>query len=270
MILLSGEPIAEKILNEVSCDTKKLHANGITPTIAVVLVGDDPSSNLYVSLKEKVAKKVGIDFLLYRFDERVKQVETEQLLITLHLDETVHGIIVQLPLPEHLDADKICQFIDPDKDVDGLLPQSKFSPPAPQATIELMRFYDIKLNGARVGLFGKGRLVGQPLEKMFLNAGAKVTVFDTNSKNIASQSQQCDILISATGKSDTIKPEYVGKSQTLIDVGGAYDTKRNKTIGDISPHARTVARAVTPRIGGIGPVTVAVLMRNVLTAAKKS
>lgn len=270
MNLLLGEPIAHKILEEVSYGTKELHARGITPTMAVILVGNDPSSKLYVSLKQEVAKTVGIDFLLYEFDEKIKQVEIEQLLIALHLDETVHGIMVQLPLPKHLDADKICKFLDPDKDVDGLLAKSNYNPPAPQATIELLQYYKINLKNTKVGLFGKGRLVGQPLKKMLAAVGAQVTVFDTDSKNISNKSKKCEVLISATGKPDTIKPSFVTENQTLVDVGGAYSQKSHKTIGDISPNARTVASAATPRIGGIGPVTVAVLMHNVLLATQKS
>ncbi len=268
MKLLSGQPIAENILDQVAHDSKQLHDRGITPTLAVILVGDDPGSKLYVSIKEKVAKQVGVDFLLYKFSESVKQVEIEQLLIALHIDETVHGVMVQLPLPAHLDTEKICQFIDPDKDVDGLLTKSKFPAPAPQAAIELMRFYDIDIKNKKVGLFGKGRLVGQPLKKMLEQEGANVTVFDTSSGEVAQESQNCDVLISATGQPDTIKPEFTKPSQTLIDVGGAYDVKKHKTVGDISPHARELAQSITPLIGGIGPVTVAVLLRNVLAAAQ--
>lgn len=270
MKILSGKPIAKKILEKVASDAKQLHARGITPTLAAILVGDNPSSKLYVSLKQKIAKDVGVDFLLYRFDNSVKQVEIEQLLIALHLDNTVHGVMAQLPLPKHLNTDKICQYIDSDKDVDGLLPQSKFNPPAPQATIELMRHYDISPRDTKIGLFGEGRLVGQPLKNLLENAGAKVTVFSASSKNVAAKSKKCDVLISATGQPNTIKPNYVQPSQTIIDVGGAYDTNKGKTVSDISPYARKLVKSITPRIGGIGPITVAVLMRNVLQVAKKS
>jgi len=266
MNLLRGEPIAKAILDKASRDAKRLHAQGVTPTLAAILVGDDPSSQLYVSLKKKIAKKLGIDFLLYQFGGSARPVEIEQLLITLHMDETVHGIMVQLPLPVQFDVDKITKFLDPGKDVDGLLDGSKFMAPAPQAVIEILNYYELTIQGARIGIFGKGRLIGKPLRQLLTKMGAKVVMFDVGSSDTANRAKECEILVSATGRAHTIKPSFVKPEHVLIDAGGAYSIKKNKTIGDYSNYVRNLANASTPRLGGVGPVTVANLMRNIIDA----
>lgn len=270
MKLLSGNKLASRILDQVALESKKIHDRGITPTLAVILVGNDPASRLYISKKKEVAKSVGIDFLLYELPETISENEVTQLLTTLHLDETVHGVVLQLPLPEKMNLEKIIKFIDIDKDVDCFHKNSPFSPPTATSVLELIKFHKIDLNNKKIAVIGKGFLVGKPLEILLEKAHAKVETYDEDTKNIAQKASKADILISATGKPNLITKKFTNKNQIIIDVGCARDPKTNKIIGDVDRDfiGNSIA-AITPITGGIGPVTVALLMSNVITATIK-
>lgn len=268
MRLLSGKPIAKKILDQVSREAKKLHARGITPTLAVILIGDDPASQVYVKQKQKVAKSVGIDFLLYHLP-KIKQVELEQLLITLQLDPTVHGIIIQLPLPKNLSLDKCLKYIDKEKDVDALTPGSNYISPTAQAVMELLNFYKIDFKKQSIAIIGKGVLVGKPLEDLLDKKGAKVVVYDRETTKLSDKTKKSNIIITATGTPKLIDKNFVKSGQTIIDVGSARDPKTNKVVGDVNRlQVKKIVAALTPRIGGVGPVTVALLMQNTIKATK--
>jgi len=268
MKLLSGKSIAKKILNKVSRESKKLHARGITPTLAVILVGYDPASQVYVAQKQKIAKSVGIDFLLYHLP-KISQVELEQFLITLQLDPSIHGVIIQLPLPKDLSLDKSFKFISAEKDVDALTSQSKYISPTANAVIELLNFYKIDYKKQHVAIVGKGVLVGQPLKKLLDDRGAQVSVYDRTTTNLADKIILTKIIITATGTPRLIDKNFVKSGQTIIDVGSARDPKTNKVVGDVNRlQVKKIVAALTPRIGGVGPITVALLMQNVIKAAK--
>lgn len=271
MKILFGQPIAKKILNDVSRRSKQLHARGVTPTLAVILIGNNTASVKYIEYKKKVAKKNGIDFLLYRLPLTIKQVEIEQLLTTLHLDSSIHGIIIQLPLPEHLNLQKLILFLDPDKDVDNFSSDSTFQPPTASAVMKLMKYYKINCSDKKIGIIGKGFLVGQPLQKILKNYGANVSAFDRVTQNLADKCRRQDILISAAGTPHLVNDRYINTNQVIIDVGNARDPKNNKVIGDIDyKKIKGKVSAMTPKIGGIGPITIALLLNNVIISANRT
>lgn len=269
MKLLSGNKLASRILDQVALESKKIHDRGITPTLAVILVGNDPASRLYISKKKEVAKSVGIDFLLYELPETISENDVTQLLTTLHLDETVHGVVLQLPLPEKMNLEKIIKFIDIDKDIDHFHENSPYNPPTANSVLELLKFNNIDINNKNIAIIGKGFLVGKPLEILLKKANAKVETYDEDTKNIAQKASKADILISATGEPKLINKSFTNPDQIIIDVGSARDPKTNKIVGDVDRVSiDNSVKAITPLVGGIGPVTVALLMRNVITAVK--
>jgi len=271
MQYLFGKPISHRILDEASRQSRMLHARGITPSIAVILVGDNSASELYVDAKQRIAKKIGVDFILYRLPLDIDHDNLSRLLITLGDDSSVHGIVIQLPLPEQLDLSKLIKFIDPNKDVDHFRDDSPYDAPTPGAVKLLMEEYGIECRDKRVGIIGKGFLVGQPLHKLLTKCGGRVEVFDTNTKNIAQKAQAQEILITATGQPRLVTKEYANPSQYIIDVGSARDVKTNQIVGDVD-HAQLdkYVAGITPLVGGVGPVTVALLMRNVILSAQRN
>lgn len=270
MKYLDGRPVAQKILGEVSKQAKQMHARGVTPTIAVVLVGENPSSELYVQKKKEVAKKVGIDFLLYKIPSSIEQKDLEELFTTLYLDETVHGVVSQLPLPEHLNLSKLIKFIAPEKDIDHFHENSPYSPPTASAVIELLKFYEVELKNKKVAVLGNGFLVGKPLSKILKGSGAQVNVYTEKNKDIAKETAKADVLISATGQPHLIKKEFTNTKQIIVDVGSARDKKTNVLVGDVDRQSvGENIEAITPMVGGVGPITIALLLKNVILAAKK-
>lgn len=267
--ILDGRPIAELILNDVSLRSKKLHANGVTPTLAVILVGNDNASQIYIKAKKKIAHRVGIDFLFYHLPVG-EQMELEQLLIALHLDPSVHGIVLQLPLPKGLSVEKSLKFLDKAKDIDALNDDSSFSPPTAAAVVELLNYYHIDYCQKEVAIVGQGVLVGRPLARILAARDAKVNAYDVATKNIAAKVQRAKIIVSATGQPRLIDGKFTSRGQVIIDVGCARDDVSNQIIGDVDREAvEGIVSAITPRVGGVGPITVALLMKNVIIAAEK-
>jgi len=268
--ILCGRPVAEKIIDDAARRSKKLHAQGITPTLAVVLVGNDPASLIYVRAKKKVAKQIGVDFLLYSLPAAVSQEDVQQLLVDLHLDDTIHGVLIQLPLPDHLDLKKLCAFLDPDKDIENFTNRAGFMPPTPAAVIALMKHYGIGYHGKRVAIIGQGFLVGQPLLRLLHRAGASVESYDKDTDNIARYAAKADVLICAAGCPFLVDSKFTNVHQVIIDVGNARGGPNNELIGDVDVEdVNNKVYAMTPRVGGVGPVTVALLMKNVIEAAEK-
>lgn len=271
MKYLKGSPVAQEILEEVSRQAKQIHARGVTPTVAVVLVGENPSSKFYVQKKKEVAKKAGIDFLLYELPSHIAQKDVEELLAILHLDETVHGVVLQLPLPKHFIFNELVKFIAPEKDVDHFHKNSPYSPPTASAVLRLLRFYKIEIKNKKIAIIGDGFLVGRPLSKILKSSGAQVNVYTEKSKNVAPKTAEADILISATGHAHLITKNFTNSKQIIIDVGSARDKKTNALVGDVN--RRSVGKnieAITPRVGGVGPITIALLLQNVILATKKT
>jgi methylenetetrahydrofolate dehydrogenase (NADP+)/methenyltetrahydrofolate cyclohydrolase len=259
MKLLTGLPVAEKKYTEMMGKINQLRTEGITPHLAVILVGHREDSEIYVKIKEKKAREFGIEFSLYRFDEDVKQEEILQAIDYLNKDESVHGIIVQLPLPENFETDKILESVSAEKDVDGLNKNSVFSPPSPMAILELINFYNIDTRGKKIVIVGKGRLVGGPLELLMKERGLDVLAVDSDTDQLLEKIKSADILIAATGTPNIINDELVKKDMTLISVGDEINFKQIE--GKVE--------ATTPQKGGVGPITVALLLKNVVEATFK-
>lgn len=259
---LQGNVVAEKIYDKVKAKLKELDKK---PLLAVILVGENPASLSYIKVKEKVAEKLGIGFRLYQFPEIVRQDEIGNLIINLNKNPYINGIVLQLPLPSKLDTDKLISQISKDKDVDGFL--GEFPAPTAAAILEILNSSGFGLHGRKVVLVGKGKLVGEPLAKMLESQGVNFTACDSKTKDLGKVTKEADILISATGEAGLIKENFVKQGAVLIDAGASE--VGGKISGDIDPKAYKKAKMYSPVPGGVGPVTVAMLMKNLVEAAKK-
>jgi methylenetetrahydrofolate dehydrogenase (NADP+)/methenyltetrahydrofolate cyclohydrolase len=263
-IILDGKKLAEEILDELRKKIKKL-----SPIrLAVVLVGDNPASLNFIKQKQKAAIKIGVDFGLYKFKKNIKEDSLIKELNKVIKNRTNNGIVIQLPLPKHLDVQKILNIIPQEKDVDALSVDNYLvEPPAASGIIKIIREYKIKIKNKRVVIVGKGRLVGGPLALMMEKNGGKTIVCDKNTKNLASQTIKADILISAAGKPHLIKENMVKKGAVVIDAG--FSKVNNKLTGDVDfERVKKKTSYITPVPGGVGPLTVAMLFSNLIKLAK--
>lgn len=256
-MVLYGKPVAEKIYQGFK---------NIRSSMAVVLVGEDPASLSYTKIKEKIADRLGIEYKLFHLPGIVTQKEVEKLINDLNQNKYVDGIVIQLPLPNDIDTERIISLISPAKDVDGFL--GKFPAPTPQAILEILKFYHIEIKNKKIVIVGHGRLVGKPLEKIFLKQNIQAIICDLKTKNLKEKTIKADILISAVGVPGLIKSEMVKKEAIIIDAGTAE--AGGKIVGDVSRSVYEKVSTYTPNPGGVGPVTVAVLMKNLVEATKVS
>lgn len=261
-MILSGKQVREEILLNLVDEIK---GSGLEPALAVILVGGDAASLSYIKVKEKVAHTLNIDFHLYRFETDVEEAEITKTIEFLNSDTETSGIIVQLPLPVGFDTQKILNSVDENKDVDGFL--GKFSPPTVLSILEILKYYNISLENKNIVLVGHGELVGKPLNKELVKLGYHPTVCDTETKDLTSILQKADIIISATGKHGLIVSDMVKSDAIIIDAGTAE--ANGEMTGDITPEVQAKVASYSPVPGGVGPVTVAMLMRNVVEASKK-
>jgi methylenetetrahydrofolate dehydrogenase (NADP+)/methenyltetrahydrofolate cyclohydrolase len=259
-MILYGKPIAEKIYAHIKNDLKKIKDS---LAMSAILVGEDPASLMYVKAKEKRAAKLGIDFKLYHFPVITGENKILELIEKLNKKSHIKGIIIQLPLPENIDTDKILKALLPEKDLDGF--SGKYSPPTGQAILEIFKFYNIETKAKKIVIVGFGRLVGKPLARLLEKKKIK-PIICTSSSDIASETLDADIIISATGTPGLIKPEMVSKKAIIIDAGTAES--RGKIRGDVDTKIYEKVASYTPTPGGVGPVTVACLMRNLVEAKK--
>jgi methylenetetrahydrofolate dehydrogenase (NADP+)/methenyltetrahydrofolate cyclohydrolase len=274
-LILDGKLVARAVKEEVA---EQVSGLGYRPGLATVLVGDDLASHTYVGGKRRDAAEVGIDSIHHELTASVGVDELDALLDGLNEDERVDGILVQLPLPGHLDAEAVVQRIDPAKDVDGLHPVSLgrlvlgkpgLRPCTPSGILRILDHYEIPVSGARVVIVGRSFLVGRPLSLMLSERGvdATVTVAHSRTKGLASLTAEADILVAAAGSPRLITVEHVKSGATVIDVG--VSRAEDRLVGDVDfdPVAE-VAGAITPVPGGVGPMTRAMLLVNTLTAAR--
>jgi len=260
-MILSGKPVAEKIYEGLVQGLRKISRR---PKLAVILVGEDPASLSYLRVKEKIAKRLGIGFEMFHLPGAVQEKVVEKLIEDLNQNESISGIIVQLPLPGRFEQEKILKKIDRRKDIDGFY--SDLSAPTAQGILEILKFYKIGLEKKRVVLVGHGRLVGKPLEKLLSKQAVKPIICDLKTANLNKKLKTADIIVSATGVVGLIKPEMVTSETIIIDAGTAE--AKGKLVGDVDPSVYNKVKAYSPVPGGVGPVTVACLMRNVVLAAK--
>ena len=285
--IIDGKKIASKIHEEVRAGVREFKAShGSVPGLAVVLIGDDPASHSYVKGKEAACAKVGIMTETIRREASIAQVELLDILNDLNRDSKFSGILVQLPLPKHLDEDAVIEALNPMKDVDGLHPvnagllmlgQPRFAPATPLGVQRMLVEENVNLNGAKVVIVGRSKLVGMPLMALLLQKGiganSTVTVCHTGTKDIGNETRQADVLIAAAGYPGAVTADMVKRGAVVIDVGVSRvedSTKKRgySLTGDVEfSGASEVASAITPVPGGVGPMTISMLLVNVLQAA---
>ena len=273
MELLDGKLLSAKIKDEVKAGADEYH---LTPILAVITIGDDEASKVYVENKRKACEYVGISMMHFDYASCVKEEVVIKKIKELNKDRTVSGIILQLPLPDGFDSNKIINYISPIKDVDGLTENSMgklligeegFIPCTPKGIIEILDYYKINLEGKHVVIVGRSNLVGKPIAIECLKRNATVTMCHSKTKDLAHYTKDADILIVAVGKKHLIDKTMIKKGVVIIDVGITRIEK--KLYGDVNPDAYELASYVTPVPGGVGPMTVAMLMKNTLIAYKK-
>jgi len=278
-LILHGKPVAEKVLGEVRAGVERFKAaSGVTPTLAVVLIGDDPASQVYVRNKKRAADGVGIATQDHIHPAGLRQGELRDLIGRLNTDRGIHGVLIQLPLPKGLDEDEAITTLQPDKDADGLHPENlgrllagapATVPCTPAGCVEILDHYGAKLEGAEAVVIGRSRLVGKPLAQLLLARHATVTMCHTRTRDLAGHARRADILCVAAGRPRMVTGDMVKPGAWVIDVGvNRLDT--GKLAGDVDfDSVEPVAGAVTPVPGGVGLMTVAMLMRNTLLAATR-
>jgi methylenetetrahydrofolate dehydrogenase (NADP+) / methenyltetrahydrofolate cyclohydrolase len=272
-MLLDGKQLSAKILNSVK---KKLVARKKKICLAVILVGEHPASVAYVRQKRLAAEKVGMRFLEIKLPISISEKQLLAEIDRLNNDKKIHGFIVQLPLPKKINTEKILESISPDKDVDGFHPLNfgrgflnlpALLPATPAGIMRLLDFYKISLQGKEIVVIGHSNIVGKPLAMLLINRNATVTVCDEFTKNLAKHTKNADIVISATGVPKLIKKNMLKKNCTVIDCGCVKVD--DKLIGDVDfDNVQKIAKAITPVPGGVGPMTVAMLIENTMKAAK--
>ena len=278
-MILDGKAVAQKVLDGVRRGVADLRAaRGLAPKLAVVLVGDDPASGVYVRNKKRTAESLGIASPDFVYPATLAQRDVLDVLDGLNADASVHGILLQLPLPKGLDEDEALARISPAKDVDGLTPTNLGNllagnptvvPCTPAGCLEVLDHYGASLNGAEAVVVGRSRLVGKPLAQLLLARHATVTMCHTRTRDLAEHTRRADVLCVAAGRAGVITGDMVKSGAWVIDVGvNRLDT--GQLVGDVDfASVEKVAQGVTPVPGGIGPMTVAMLMRNTLALTER-
>lgn len=277
-IKIDGKAIAQKVRREVAEEVATWKEKGGTVRLAVIQVGDNPASTIYVHNKEKACSEVGIESEMFHLDASVTQEELLTEIDKLNADDTVDGILVQLPLPGHLDETAVKEKIDPGKDVDGFHPlnigrmqagEETFLPCTPAGILRLLDEYDIPTSGCHCVIVGRSQIVGKPMAALMLSRDATVTVCHSRTKDLFSFTREADILIAAAGQPGLITADAVKEGVVVIDV--AMNRNENgKLCGDVDYEAvAPLSKAITPVPGGVGPMTVAMLLANCLFAAKR-
>ena len=269
--IIDGKTISQAIKDEVKAKVADLNGKGIYPCLAVILVGNDPASAVYVGNKKKACEYTGIKSVSYELPEETTQEELLSLIDKLNKDDSVNGILCQLPLPGHIDEDAIIRAISPLKDVDGVHPETVgkmvigekgFLPCTPAGVIELLKRSGVDINGKECVVVGRSNIVGKPMSILLLRENGTVTTCHSRTKNLKEVCKRADILVVAIGKPKFIDDEYVKEGATVIDVG-IHRGADNKLCGDVDyDKVAPVAGLITPVPGGVGPMTIAMLMKN--------
>ncbi len=275
--IIDGKNISTILKSELKLEVDRIKENGIIPGLAVVLVGNNSASKVYVGNKKKSCDEVGIKSYSYELPEETSEQDVLDLINTLNNDNAVHGILVQLPLPKHMDEQKIILNISPEKDVDGFHPQSVgalsiglpgFVSCTPAGIIELLKRSNVEIAGKNCVVLGRSNIVGKPVSLLLLREHGTVTICHSKTKNLTNILQQADIVIAAIGVAKFIKGESLKPGAVVIDVGMNRD-ENGKLCGDVDfESAKDIASLITPVPGGVGPMTIAMLMNNCVIAAK--
>ena len=275
--LISGKEVSEAVKLRVADEVKELKVQGIEPCLAVILVGDDPASRVYVNNKKKACEFCGIRSLEYVLPADTKEEELISLVEKLNEDKTVNGILCQLPLPKHLDEKKVLNLIRPEKDVDAFHPENvghimigdfNFLPCTPAGIMEMFRFENIDLDGKNCVVIGRSNIVGKPMAMLMLKENATVTICHSRTKNLKEIVAGADVIVAAVGRPNFVTADMVKDGAVIIDVG-INRMDNGKLCGDVDFDAcKEKASYITPVPGGVGPMTIATLMQNTITATK--
>lgn len=276
--ILSGTALAATIRAELKQETEELKKQGIVPGLAVVLVGEDPASKVYVRNKTKACEEIGFYHEQYNLPANISEKEILDLVNTLNQSDRIHGILIQAPLPNGLDFKNIINHIDPDKDVDAFHPYNvgqimigdfEFLPCTPAGVMELIHSSGVSVEGKNCVVVGRSNIVGKPQAMLLLKENGTVTVCHSRTPDLASYTRNADILVSAVGKAELITGDMIKPGAVVIDVGMNRNEK-GKLVGDVDfASAEPVAGYITPVPGGVGPMTITMLMKNTLQAARK-
>lgn len=275
--ILDGRMVAKKIRQGLKSEIEDLKANGINPKLAVIMVGEDPSSKIYVKNKSIVCNEVGIEYEEFLLSETTTMEELLDLIDKLNKDATIHGILLQSPIPKGLDINEAFRAIDPKKDVDGFNPfnvgklclgQDTFVSCTPFGIIKLLGEYNIEIEGKNAVVVGRSNIVGKPMMQCLLNKNATVTVCHSKTKDLKEVTKEADILVVAIGRANFITKDMVKENAVVIDVG-INRGENGKLCGDVDfEEVSKVASYITPVPGGVGPMTIAMLMNNIVKAAR--
>lgn len=275
-IKLDGKKCAANVKEECALQVDRLKQEGIQPKLVVILVGDDPASQVYVRNKQRVADELGVLSETITLPATTSEQEVIELIQKLNADQSCHGILLQCPLPDHIETNRCLEAISPQKDVDGFHPvnvgkiaigDGGMFPCTPYGIIYLLTEYQIPLAGKHVVIIGRSNIVGKPLAQLFLAEDATVTICHSKTENLSALTQQADILIVAIGQSEFIQKEDVKPGAVVIDVG--MNRVDGRLTGDVSPEVDEVASYLTPVPGGVGPMTIAMLMKQTIQAAER-
>ncbi|HDC4079909.1 TPA: bifunctional methylenetetrahydrofolate dehydrogenase/methenyltetrahydrofolate cyclohydrolase FolD [Staphylococcus aureus] len=275
--ILDGKQIAKDYRQGLQDQVEALKEKGFTPKLSVILVGNDGASQSYVRSKKKAAEKIGMISEIVHLEETATEEEVLNELNRLNNDDSVSGILVQVPLPKQVSEQKILEAINPDKDVDGFHPinigklyidEQTFVPCTPLGIMEILKHADIDLEGKNAVVIGRSHIVGQPVSKLLLQKNASVTILHSRSKDMASYLKDADVIVSAVGKPGLVTKDVVKEGAVIIDVGNTPD-ENGKLKGDVDYDAvKEIAGAITPVPGGVGPLTITMVLNNTLLADK--
>ena len=278
MNLIDGKALAAKMQAELKVKVDKLKEADNVPGLAVILVGEDPATQIYVRNKARQATAIGLNSSVVRLPETVSEQELLDLIEQYNQSEQWHGILVQLPLPEHISEEKVLLAIDPEKDVDGFHPMNMgrlwsgnplMIPSTPAGIMEMFREYDVELSGKRAVVIGRSNIVGKPMAQLLMMADATVTIAHSKTENLRELTKEADVLVVAIGRDRMIKAEDVKEGAVVIDVGMNRD-EDGKLHGDVDfDEVKDVASLITPVPGGVGPMTITMLMEQTVRAASR-
>ncbi|MDE3153307.1 MAG: bifunctional methylenetetrahydrofolate dehydrogenase/methenyltetrahydrofolate cyclohydrolase FolD [Gemmatimonadota bacterium] len=286
--LIDGVALAKKVRERVAADVAGLKARGLTPGLTVVLVGDDPASAVYVRSKGKASEEVGIHSDTIKLPASTTQDELLTLIDRLNADRSVHGILVQMPLPKQIDPDTVIRRIDPAKDVDGFHPVNVglvltgstegYAPCTPAGVMEMLREYGVDTRGANVVVIGRSNIVGKPMASLLVQPGvdATVTVCHSRTRDLAEHTRRADVIVAAVGRANIVTADMVREGAVVIDVGmnrvpDAAAPRGYRLVGDVDfDGVKDVASLITPVPGGVGPMTIAMLLQNTARAAARA
>lgn len=277
--LISGKIISAAVKERIKGGVERLKAKGVTPGLAVIIVGDDPASKIYVGNKEKACNDLGIYSEKYELPENTSEEELLSLIKRLNGDKKIHGILCQLPLPRHLDEKKVINAILPSKDVDAFHPENvghimigdyNFLPCTPAGIVEMLKYMNIKTEGKHCVIIGRSNIVGKPMAMLMLHANCTVTVCHSKTVGLENLTREADIIIAAVGKAKFVTADMVKDGAVVIDVGINRQSD-GKLCGDVDfENVEPKCSYITPVPGGVGPMTIAMLMQNALTAAENT